>query len=102
MSQVSCGDFLLLEPALDSLVELVEAAAQVGGVRGFFGHPLGQAGTKDAFMGAGTQEPRPPATGRYPVAMALRYPRNQAVQTQAAQMVAHLPGGQCLGRFPEQ
>src|SRR5579871_2154041 len=102
MSQVSCGDFLLLNPAVNGGVQLVEAPAQDGIVqRGFRDH-LGQARSQDAVIGAGAEQCCPPAAGGHSVAVGAGHTLDQPVQAQAAQVISHLARGQGFRRLSQK
>ena len=97
MSQVSCGQLLLLDEILDGVVEFVELTAQGGVFQGGFGNDLRPSGTEQSVIGSCAEQDRPPAGVRELVTLRFRNPSNHSLQPQAAEVVGHLAGGDRLG-----
>ena len=97
MSQVSCGQLLLLDELLDGVIEFVELTAQGGVFLGLFGNDLRQSGTEQSVVGSCAEQDRPPAVVRELVTLRFRNPSDHSRQSQAAEVVGHLAGGEGLG-----
>src|SRR5215469_4667404 len=102
MSQVSCRDFLVVDPLVDCVLQSVKLPAQGGVVLCLLGDYLGQAWSQDAVVCPGTKQSDAPAAVRDPVTMPLGDAFDEPMQTQPPQVIGHLSRGQCFRRFPQQ
>src|SRR6266403_4758467 len=88
MCQVLCGDLSLINPCVDARVDFVEGALE----RGIDGAQAwqcgGQSGTQDAVVGTGEEQRGPEAECGDAVSKAVGQAFDQAVETQAAQLVS--------------
>src|SRR5271170_4636334 len=74
LSQVSCGHFCFLDPLVDYLINLVEAAAQFGVIQNLDGNDLREARPQDSVIGAGKEKRGTPALSGYLITVSSRYP----------------------------
>src|SRR5690349_13995711 len=99
MSQVSGGNFCILNPLFDHSINLVEAVAQCGVIQNVDGDDLGKAGSQDSVICASTKQGGAPAQPRHFVTVGPWNPLDQAVQTQPAQVVCDLARGHFVRGF---
>src|SRR5262249_20528914 len=102
MSQVSCGQPCLLDPAVEYPIERIKTSAQLGIVPSFLGNDLGEAGAQEPIIRAGAKQDRSIPLSRYPIAMGPRNPLDQPMQAKSPQMVRHLARSYVVGRLPQQ
>src|SRR5271165_5763522 len=102
MSQVSRGDLSFLDPAVDHLIDMVEALAQFGVVQNFDGNDLGEARPQESVICASAKQGGAPAWPRHLVTVSPRDPLDQTMQAKSAQVISHLPRGHVVRGFTQQ
>jgi hypothetical protein len=92
----------VFDPSCDLLMEFVEAAAQRGVGRGKFWLYGCKSGTENAAVGSGAEPEGSQAGVGNAIAVGLRDAFDDAMQTEAAEVIGHLPLRKGLGWLPEQ
>src|SRR5271157_5739913 len=92
----------LLDPCSDLVVDFVESAPQGAGELGEIGEDSAQAGAQDTVIDSGEEQGDAQAEVGEPVTVCAGDALDDLVQSEAAEMIGHLPGGQSAGGLAEQ
>lgn len=96
MSQVLGGQFCLVRPSFDFQFESIEAASKSCIGSGKLAERAGDAGAKDAGIGAGEEPAGAHSEAGQAIAMATGDTLDDAVKAKAAELIGHPALGQLM------